>query len=67
MIFNFVCDKCDNYRYDETLDFYYCNRHLDDKEMADVIMGDDAKCTYFAEKKDPNAPVQKGSRSDNNN
>ncbi|NLK29419.1 MAG: hypothetical protein GX306_13960 [Clostridiales bacterium] len=41
------CDYCIHYVYDEEIGCYYCQRNLDEDEMARFMMGSTDNCHYF--------------------
>ncbi len=44
---NANCDYCNNYIYDETDDYYYCDVNLDEDEMYRFLTGSFQNCSYF--------------------
>lgn len=41
------CESCLNYRYDEEMEYYYCDVDLDEDEMRHFITNTFENCPYF--------------------
>lgn len=41
------CESCNNYEYDEELEYYVCNMDLDEDEMVHFIKGTYTNCPYY--------------------
>ena len=42
-----MCDMCENYRYDEDLEEYFCDIELDEDEYLKFLTSSNAACPYF--------------------
>lgn len=42
-----ICDMCENYRYDEDLEEYYCDIELDEDEYLKFLTSSNDNCPYF--------------------
>lgn len=41
------CDTCIYYVYDEEYEYYYCDRDLDEDDMARFLMGNMSCCSFY--------------------
>ena len=41
------CESCEFYDYDEYMDAYVCDMHLDEDEMADFLGRNTGACPYY--------------------
>lgn len=46
------CDYCNNYCYDEILNYYYCAVNLDEDEMSKFIRNTYKECPHFQHEDD---------------
>ena len=42
-----MCDMCENYRYDEDLEEYFCDIELDEDEYLKFLTSSNDACPYF--------------------
>ena len=42
-----MCDMCENYRYDDDLEEYYCDIELDEDEYLKFLTSSNDSCPYF--------------------